>query len=261
MLDRGATHPPSTHCVRRLAAVASPVAGSHAKKVLVSVVPSQRARAAAGFATTAVLAILLTGCVGKPHDPSAATPPPSGRHRTESGWTVTVYYTAVEYFHDGQHEQVRGCPRLDCAGGDVDLGAYPASFVTAVHDEGAGRITHGAYAGKYLNWAFDVGYWLDDLPRDTFGRPLVPFRTAAADGLPAGSPIRLLSCGTSDEGMPPPPDVCLRLSGPTWLIRDAFTPGFGGNRHIDLYIGEEDRRGFTETPLYTTLHNVLLQIN
>jgi hypothetical protein len=200
------------------------------------------------------MAILLAGCDGDHASPSR-------ERRTEHGWTATVYYTAVEYFHHGEHQQVRGCAQSDCVLGDTDLGAYPASFVKAVHDEGAGRITSGAHAGKYLNWSSDSGYWLDDFPRDTHGQPLVPFRTAAADGLPEGTSIRLISCGTSDAGRPPPLNVCQRLSDPTWLIRDAFTPGLGGKCHIDLYIGEEDKPSFTDSPLFTTLHNTLLRIN
>ena len=30
-----------------------------------------------------------------------------------------------------------------------------------------------------------------------------------------------------------------------WTITDEFTPGLGGSRHVDLYIGEETGPGFT----------------
>ena len=35
----------------------------------------------------------------------------------EPGWTVTVYYTAVETFHDGAPVEVFGCPTIECGGG------------------------------------------------------------------------------------------------------------------------------------------------
>ena len=54
-------------------------------------------------------------------------------HGTTTGWTVTVYYTAVEKYHSGSSTVVTGCPRLDCQHGKDTLGAYPKDFVQAVH--------------------------------------------------------------------------------------------------------------------------------
>lgn len=169
------------------------------------------------------------------------------------GWEVTVYYTAVESFHHGPAETVTGCPGYECSNGRDGLGEYPADFVKAVHDEGAGRITSGPHAGRYLNWSAGNGYWLDTAARDTNGRPLVPFVSAAADGLPNGTHVRVTGCGRQDDGSPVPPSVCQRLSAPVWQIRDAFTPGLGGPHHIDLYIGAETGPGFTDQPIYVTL--------
>jgi len=168
--------------------------------------------------------------------PSPTTSP--GEVGTESvGWQVTVYYTAVESFHSGQAKQVTGCPQLECQHGRDDLGSYPKDFVQAVQDEGTGRITSGAHAGGYLNWSSDTGYWLDTVPRNANGGTLEPFRSAAADGLAQGSRISLVRCGRTSEGTAVVPDVCAKLSGATWQITDAFTPGLGGDLHIDLYIG------------------------
>lgn len=178
--------------------------------------------------------------------------PPTSDDVSRHGWRVTVYYTAVESYHRGPLVEVTGCPTADCTRGDEPLGHYPHGFVSAVHDEGTGRITSGPHAGKYLNWSHDVGYWLDSAPRDAHGRPLEPFRSAAADSLADGTKLRLVECGRGD---PVPTSVCDRLRDGQWEIRDRFTPGLGGGRHIDLYVGEETEPAFTTSgELYVSLH-------
>ena len=180
-----------------------------------------------------------------------------------SGYEITVYYTAVESYHGGGTVNVRGCPTQDCEGGNDDLGTYPESFVQAVEDEGAGRITSGPHAGKYLNWSDGVGYWLDNVPANSYGAGLSPFRTAAADGgvLARGTRFQLVAPLIQDEGGPLDEASANRLLSATWEIQDEFTPGLGGAHHIDLYIGEEDRANFTETnPLYTTLVNASIRV-
>ncbi|KAA2258900.1 hypothetical protein F0L68_23755 [Solihabitans fulvus] len=172
------------------------------------------------------------------------------------GWTVTVYYTAVESLHHEPPTPVRGCPNLSCDNGNDDLGSYPADFVQAVVDEGAGRTT----AGQYLNWSDDTGFWLDTAPRDANGRPLAPFRSAAADGLADGTWVTLVDCGLQDDGTEVPAEVCQQLRAPTWQIRDAFTPGLGGDKHIDLYLGEETGPDFIDSPLYTTLVGAVVRV-
>jgi hypothetical protein len=55
--------------------------------------------------------------------------------------------------------------------------------------------------------------------------------------------------------------VCARLRAARWTVRDEFTPGLGGARHIDLYIGEEDRRDFTEeSPNYVTCNDARIAV-
>ncbi|WP_020666888.1 hypothetical protein [Amycolatopsis nigrescens] len=178
-------------------------------------------------------------------------------------WLVTVYYTAVEAFQDGELEPVTGCPVLDCERGDADLGSYPGGFAEAVRDEGTGRITSGPHAGKYLNWSHNVGYWLDSAPRDSAGRALEPFVSAAADPgvLPAGRRFRIADCGRAEDGAAIDPEVCGLLAGASWRISDEFTPGFGGDRHVDVYIGEQTGPGFTENKLYTTLSEAALTLD
>jgi len=173
------------------------------------------------------------------------------------GWTVTVYYTAVAAFHDGAPQRVSGCPRLDCAPGDPDagsdLGSYPADFVTAVRDEGTGRTTDG----RYLNWSVDVGFWLDTAPRDSGGGELRPWESAAADDLDAGTRFTIVHCGRNADV---PDAVCTKLRDARWTVRDEFTPGLGGSRHVDVYIGEETGPHFTDSDWYVTLHGARLDI-
>jgi hypothetical protein len=175
-------------------------------------------------------------------------------------WTVTVYYTAVAAYHDGPTQRVTGCPRLECGPGDPDadsdLGEYPDGFVTAVRDEGTGRIADG----RYLNWSVDTGYWLDTAARDSAGGTLRPWETAAADAdvLATGARFSIVHCGREEDATAA---VCARLREPRWTVRDEFTPGLGGRRHVDVYIGEETGPGFTESDWYTTLHEARLRID
>lgn len=196
------------------------------------------------------VAVLLGGCGGT--DPGSGPDP-------ESGWEVTVYYTAVESFHDGEPVEVTGCPELDCENGDDPLGSYPGEFVKAVKDEGTGRITSGEHDGEYLNWSHGVGYWLDSEARNSHGEALRPFESAAtdADVLPRGTRVEIVDCGDADVDE----EVCERLMKPKWTIDDEFTPGLGGDKHLDVYLGEEDSDDFTDSPLYTTLENAKLRIH
>ena len=168
------------------------------------------------------------------------------------GWRLSVYYTAVLSLHDGPTTEVRGCLVRDCADGDDVLGTYPASFARAVMEEGTGRIDRGPNAGRYLEWSDNIGYWLDTVPLDAHGQRLVPFVTAAADRrvLRRGAVFRVSGCG-HQEGDALDAAVCTRIRSARWEVRDQFTPGLGGARHLDLYIGEERGRGFTDrSPFY-----------
>lgn len=193
--------------------------------------------------------------------PACANGPAVGERLAQRPWLVTVYYTAVESYHHSPPVEVTGCPARPCSGAARTLGRYPAGFVEAVQAEGTGRITSGPHRGRYLNWSHDIGYWLDDAPRDANGRPLVPFRSAAADGIPDRTPVRMVNCGRLDSGAPVPGRVCRALRDADWEIRDQFTPGYGGNHHIDLYIGEESEVDFARSGwLYVTLTDVGLRL-
>ncbi len=195
-----------------------------------------------------VISAIGTGLLGCSNRPSV------GERIAERPWLVTVYYTAVESYHPDRPIMVTGCPARPCEHGTDKLGWYPWDFVAVVRDEGSGRITSGPHANRYLNWSHNVGFWLDDAPRDAHGRPLQPFRSAAADGIPDGTRVQLVSCGRLDSGEPVPDEVCRPLRDAEWEIRDQFTPGHGGDNHIDLYLGEESEPNYTTSAaLYVTL--------
>lgn len=180
------------------------------------------------------------------------------------GWHITVYYTPVESFYEGKSVKVTGCLSIEGERGKDDLGSYPRTFVAKVKQEGTGRITSGPHAGRYLNWSHDTGYWLDDEPRDSYGRRLEPFVSAAADGivLGKGTRFRLAHPGQPEEGGCLPTHVARRFRDTVWEIRDEFTPGLGGDRHIDLYIGEQTHARFEdEDPMYTTLVRATINIH
>lgn len=177
-------------------------------------------------------------------------------------YTITVYYTAVESFHSGEKIAVYGCFSQEGAFGKEFLGKYPISFVNAVKEEGTGRITTGKHSGKYLNWSHDTGYWLDSIPANAYGSPLIPFKTAAADAnvLVHGTKFRLFNPLIQDDDSPLEEEATEKLLGAVWIIQDLFTPGLGGKNHIDLYIGEEDCPLFTEkSPLYISLKNTVIK--
>jgi hypothetical protein len=167
-----------------------------------------------------------------------------------------VYYTVVERYHGGAPTRVTGCPRLDCTRGHADLGSYPAEFVALVKTEGTG-LTAG---GRYLNWSYDTGFWLDTAPRGTDGNALQPYVSAAADPtvLRRGTRFTIADCGREDDGSVPPPAVCAAFRRAAWRIDDEFTPGLGGPRHIDVYVGPEPGPGFADSAGYVALTGATL---
>ena len=197
--------------------------------------------------------------------PSIVRTPVSSRTTTTKApsqisinWEITVYYTAVERFHTEDETDVTGCLRLDCAHGDDDLGSYPSDFVDAVQEEGTGLTN----AGRYLNWSYDIGFWLDSAPRSSDGNVLTPFVSAAADPavLAQGTRFAITDCGRQDDGSSPAPAVCRALRNASWRITDEFTPGLGGPKHIDAYIGRETGPGFTDSDWYITVTGARLSI-
>jgi hypothetical protein len=219
---------------------------------------SRKGDSASGSTTTTPTTTTTTPTTTTPTTTTPTTPTTTTGTVSTAVYTITVYYTAVESFHTDAPISVSGCLIRDCAFGNKFIGSYPASFVKATKTEGTGRITSGVNAGKYLNWSIDVGYWLDIIPSDGYGTALVPFRTAAADdiALTRGTQFKLVAPLIQDDGSALDAVSANKLLAAQWLVNDQFTPGLGGELHLDLYIGEEDRFNFTnQSPLYTTLMN------
>ncbi|MFF5259445.1 hypothetical protein ACFY4C_10915 [Actinomadura viridis] len=189
---------------------------------------------------------------------SPASPPkPLGEARS---WRITTYYTVVQTFHGGPLKPVRGCPGLHCKWGRTPLGSYPEDFLKEIQTEGGGRITTGPHRGRYLNWSHSVGWWLDDSTRDSTARPLKAWSSAAADRdvLARGQRFRIVDCGKDWRGRPVAEEVCARFRTATWKVTDLFRPGYGGEHHADVYIGEETGPGFKKSPFYTTLRKATI---
>lgn len=79
--------------------------------------------------------------------------------------------------------------------------------------------------------------------------------------LKRGTKFLLLAPLIQDDGTPLDSTSANKLLAGQWLVNDQFTPGLGGELHLDLYIGEEDRFNFTtQSPLYTTLMNTKIAL-
>lgn len=158
-----------------------------------------------------------------------------------SDWELSVFYTVVEEYYSGRATTVTGCRALECSSGSKLLGTFPGDFVTAVMEEGTGRITTPSSDGRnYLNWSSSTGFWLDFLPRDARGFVLRPFQSVAAPpDMGFGTTIAITNCGADlltgeaiDAG------VCEHLRSAQWVVRDRFEIAPTGHR-LDLYIGEQ----------------------
>lgn len=193
--------------------------------------------------------------------PASSTPSPAGR--LSEDWHLTVYYTAVESFHRETPVAVSGCPTTDCAHGSTDLGTYPGDFVDAVRNEGTGRITSGRNAGSYLNWSYDVGFWLDSIAATSWHTPLRPFVSSASGDaqLPRGATFHVASaCTQVVESVES--QVCRLLHSTTWIVDDEFTPGLGGSKRVDVYIGEENQEAFESTsPRFIDVEDLTLWVD
>ncbi|NCA82013.1 MAG: hypothetical protein EOM72_04635 [Opitutae bacterium] len=210
-------------------------------------------RGALATAAAACL-IALAGCGGDDEASGAGTLMP--------GFRLTVYYTPVESFHGGAPQTIQGCTSIGCESGIQTLGAFPAGFLSEVQLQGSGRITSGAHAGQYLHGSFGGGFWIGPSPFDAYGSPLRAFETAAADDavLPRGTRFKLVAPLTESGGAPLPAAVANRLLSATWDVQDHFEAGYGGARHLDLYVGEQEQPHFASSPFYLMLVNQTIAV-
>jgi hypothetical protein len=135
----------------------------------------------------------------------------------------------------------------------------PGGVAASVRTEGTGVTADG----RYLNWSYDTGFWLDTAPRGTDGNALEPYVSAAADPdvLRHGTRFTVADCGRQDDGSPPPRAVCAAFQRVGWRVDDEFTPGLGGPRHIDVYVGREPGPGYTDSEAYVSLTGATLRIS
>lgn len=189
--------------------------------------------------------------------PATGRPAPLGR---VAGWRITTYYTALESLYHGKRKAVRGCARFHCSHGKTPLGSHPNDFLKVVQTEGSGRLTEGPERGRYLNWSHSVGFWLDDTTRDSRGRPLRAWESAAADKsvLARGRRFAIVACGKDGNGRAIEDEVCTAFRKARWTVTDMFRPGYGGENHADVYIGEEKGSRLAGSPFYTTLSGATL---
>ncbi|GAA4328075.1 hypothetical protein GCM10023178_40840 [Actinomadura luteofluorescens] len=176
-----------------------------------------------------------------------------------AGWRITTYYTALESLYRGERKAVRGCARFHCSHGKARLGSYPKDFLKVVQTEGSGRITEGPERGRYLNWSHSVGFWLDDTTRDSLGRALRARASAAGPRsvLARGQRFAVVDCGR-EGGRAVDDEVCAAFRKARWTVTDLFRPGYGGENHADVYIGEEKGSRLAGSPFYTTLTGATL---
>jgi hypothetical protein len=182
--------------------------------------------------------------VAPPPRPAAAPAPPAPPPPS-AGWSLIAFYTPVESFHSGAPQAIQGCATPDCPNGVEALGSYPSDFLQAVQQVDAGRVTSGAYTGRYLFWTAAEGYWLDTSTRDAGNQPLRPFVSTVADAsIALGTGFQVLSCGVDKaSGSPTDPSVCDRFRSASWVVTD-HPAAPGAARELDLYIGEEDAPDF-----------------
>jgi hypothetical protein len=196
-----------------------------------------------------------TTAVAAPRSGTPSTPAPAGgtTQAPAGPWTLKVYYTAVESFHNGAPQAVTGCDLNadECDNGTTPLGSYPSDFVALVKDNGYGRITSGKYAGKYLAWDPQGGWSIEPTASDANGNALQPFVSAASDlSITIGTHFKVLDCGTdSTTHQPPDAGACGRLTAPDWVVTDNSTQPYGSHE-IDLYVGEENQPDFENTVPY-----------
>ena len=190
------------------------------------------------------LCALCVGCGAQTpsHGAPAAAPrasaAPSGG--ATGGWHLTVYYTPVESYHGPPLK-----PIADCSG--LAIGKHSLDFLDRVQVEGFGRFVTPIDGSRYLGWDFDHRCWfLARRPVGVGDRPLREWvSAAAASSFATGTGVRVMSCGSNVNEI-----VCARVRGAAWVVED-HCGGCGDPKHLDLYVGEEDRPDFEDlSPSY-----------
>ena len=166
--------------------------------------------------------------------------------RCESGYLITSYWTVREEFYRGEKVLVR-----DSSG--KLLGYYRSDFLEDVMVEGWGKGDGIGNDGSYLGYDPELGFIKSPEPLDAYGSPLIPWKTVAAlPHLRKGTIILIIGFTSSEELSE---DVIDKLLTSRFTVSDRG--GLTG-RHIDIYIGEQDRADMNESPYALYIQNATI---
>jgi len=162
----------------------------------------------------------------------------------ESGYLITSYWTVREEFYRGEKVPVR-----DSSG--KLLGYYRRDFLEDVMVEGWGKGDGVGNDGSYLGYDPELGFIKSPEPLDAYGSPLIPWKTVAAPTHLRKGTIILIIGFTSSEELSE--DVIDKLLTSKFMISDRGASLTG--RHIDIYVGEQDRADMNESPYALYIQN------
>lgn len=186
---------------------------------------------------------------GAPASAPPASAAPSGQ--PTGGWHLTVYYTPVETYHGPPLKPISDC-------GGRDLRKHSLDFLDRVRTEGFGRIGTPIQGERYVGWDFERRRWfIARTPVGVGDRPLRAWvSTAAPLTFTAGTGVRVLSCGSDVDVT-----VCERVKAAAWIVED-HCAACSDPRHLDLYIGEEDRPDFEDlSSSYFDAHGAVVALH
>ena len=165
----------------------------------------------------------------------------------ESGYLITSYWTVREEFYRDEKVPVR-----DSSG--KLLGYYRSDFLEDVMVEGWGKGDGVGNDGSYLGYDPELGFTKSLEPLDAYGSPLIPWKTVAAPPhLRKGTTILIIGFNSSEELSE---DIVDKLLTSRFIVSDRGADLIG--RHIDIYIGEQDRADMNESPYALYIQNATI---
>lgn len=167
-----------------------------------------------------------------------------------SGYLITSYWTVREEFYVGEKVPVRG------SSGEL-LGHYRQDFLEDVMVEGWGKGDGDRNDGRYLGYDPEMGFIKSSEPLDAYGSPLIPWRTVAAPPhLRKAATIIIVGFTESEELSE---EVIDKLLTSRFIVSDRGS-GLTG-RHIDIYVGDQDRADMNESPYALYIQNATICLN
>ena len=165
----------------------------------------------------------------------------------ESGYLITSYWTVREEFYHGEKVPVR-----DSSG--KLLGYYRRDFIDDVMIEGWGKGDGVGNDGSYLGYDPEIGFTESPNPLDAYDSPLIPWKTVAAPPhLRKGTIILIIGFTPSEELSE---EVIDKLLSSRFIVSDRGADLTG--RHIDIYVGEQDRADMNESPYALYIQNATI---